>query len=131
MSLSNTEQKLIEALERIKSGETLYTEAGRKLSISSIEDEAGVSRSLSRRYPETFNYLQAEVDKYKEAKRDKKPSELKVVRAIDEVEILREKNKLLNERLNKSLAANVALAERVKYLESLFDKQDNVVSIKK
>lgn len=131
MSLSNTEQKLIAALERIKSGKTIYTEAGRKLSISSIEDEAGVSRSLSRRYPDTFKFLQKEVDKYKEAKRGKKPSEMKVVRTVDEIEILREKNKLLNERLNKSLAANVALAERVKYLESLFDKQDNVISIKK
>lgn len=128
MSLSNTEQKLIEALDRIKNGQTLYTEAGRKLSISSIEDEAGVSRSLSRRYPETFNYLQAEVDKYKEAKRDKKPSEMKIVRAVDEVEILKEKNKLLNERLNKTLASNIALAERVKYLESLFENQDNIDS---
>ena len=57
-----TEIKLLEALDIIKQGNPVHISKKKKLSFSSVEDEALVSRSLSRHYPETFEKIKEEIE---------------------------------------------------------------------
>lgn len=48
----NSEQKLRDALTRLKEGKPINISQDRKISLSAVEDEARVSRSLIRQYPD-------------------------------------------------------------------------------
>lgn len=61
----NSEQKLREALTRLTNGAPINISPERKISPSSVEDEAKVSRSLLRHYPD----LHEETVKAKKAQR--------------------------------------------------------------
>lgn len=112
-----TERKLIETLGRIKNGNPINIGNNRKLSFSSVEDEALLSRSLSRHYPEVFGMIKKEI----EISKSKKPismlqlDENKSQSLKDEILILKQQNSGL-------LIANVSLAERVVFLNN---KQNN------
>lgn len=119
-----TETKLIEALERIKNGNPINIDKNRKLSFSSVEDEALLSRSLSRHYPEVFKIIKKEIEVSKGKKSismlqldENKSQSLK-----DEILMLKEQIKLLKKQNSELLITNVSLAERVMFLNN---KQNN------
>ena len=113
-----TEIKLREALERIKNGTPSNINKERKLSFSAVEDEALVSRSLSRHYPETFNKIKEEIERAKLRKFSLKNSkETEPGKNLkEENEILKEQIKILKKEKDDLLLANITLAERVRFL---------------
>lgn len=116
--MEQTEIKLLEALERIKQGTTINISKEKKLSFSSVEDEALVSRSLSRHYPNTFNKIKEEIEIAKVKKFVLKNStETPQARNLkEENEILKEQIKLLKKEKEELLVVNVSLAERIRFL---------------
>jgi len=58
-------QKIKDAIERIKAGAPLYIEKSRKFSHSSVEDEARVGKSITRKngYQDLFELITAEKNK--------------------------------------------------------------------
>lgn len=116
--MENTEQKLLEALERIKQGNPINISKEKKLSFSSVEDEALVSRSLSRHYPEAFQKVKKEIELSKSKKiflsSSKDNPQAKNLK--EENEILKEQVKLLKKENDELLVVNVSLAERVRFL---------------
>lgn len=115
-----TERKLIDALERIKNGEPINIDKNRKLSFSSVEDEALLSRSLSRHYPEVFEMIKKEIESLKNKKtismiqlNENNNQNLK-----DENLMLKEQVKLLKKQNLELLNANASLAERVVFLNN-------------
>lgn len=119
-----TERKLIEALERIKNGNPINIDNNRKLSFSSVEDEALLSRSLSRHYPEVFGMIKKEIEISKSKKTISmlQLDENKRQSSKDEILILKEQIKLLKQQNSELLIANVSLAERIVFLNN---KQNN------
>lgn len=113
-----TEIKLLKALERIKQGNTLHISKEKKLSFSSVEDEALVSRSLSKHYPETFKKIKEEIDTAKVRKIILKNSnETPQAKNLkEENEILKAQVKLLKQEKEELLVVNVSLAERIRFL---------------
>jgi len=96
----NSEQKLRDALTRLKEGRPIRVSIDRKISLSSVEDEAGVGRSLIRQYPE----LHAEALKAKKAQKQDFLGQKKTVdfdeikKELDEVkQDLNEKKKEVSE----------------------------------
>lgn len=113
-----TEIKLLEALERIKQGNPIQISKEKKLSFSSVEDEALVSRSLSRHYPETFQKIKNEIELNKAKKivlsNSKESPQSKNLK--EENEILKEQVRLLKKEKEELLVANISLAERIRFL---------------
>lgn len=116
--MEQTEIKLLEALERIKQGNPIHISKEKKLSFSSVEDEALVSRSLSRHYPETFRKIKEEIEIAKVKKivlnNSKETPQAKNLK--EENEILKQQIKLLKKEKEDLLVANVGLAERIRFL---------------
>lgn len=116
--MENTDVKLLEALERIKNGNPIHISKEKKLSFSSVEDEALVSRSLSRHYPEVFSKIKDEIALYKAKKmilnNSVETSQSKSIK--EENEILKEKIKKLKQENEELLVTNVSLAERICFL---------------
>lgn len=122
MKQQDTEQKLLEALERILKSNTINIKSDRKLSASAVEDEAGVSRSLSRHYPETFQKIKESIllEKSRKSKEFSNTSIVdkdKVYPLKNEVKSLKEENKKWQEKCDNLLVANIGLAEKIKQLE--------------
>lgn len=113
-----TEIKLLEALERIKQGNPINISKEKKLSFSSVEDEALVSRSLSRHYPEVFNKIKHEIELAKNKKFFiKNSNDVPQGKNLkEENEILKEQVKLLKKEKQDLLVANIGLAERIRFL---------------
>lgn len=90
----------------------------KKLSFSSVEDEALVSRSLSRHYPNTFNKIKEEIDTAKIKKIILKNSnETPQAKNLkEENEILKEQIRLLKKEKEELLVVNISLAERIRFL---------------
>lgn len=111
-----TETKLLEALERIKNGNPINIDKKKKLSFSAVEDEALLSRSLSRHYPEVFDKIKAEIilSKTKKMISNSTISEPESIK--EENNILKEQIKLLKKENQDLLSANVALSERIIFL---------------
>ena len=123
-----TEKQLNEALNRLLEGKPLNTKKGRKLSLSAVEDEAGVSRSLIRKYPSVLEKAQDAILIEKVKKGKAKIGNISG-RQVNEKKNLREMNKKLkkdNEELKEKneilLKANIGMAERIKYLEKQNEK---------
>lgn len=116
--MEQTESKLLEALERIKQGNPIHISKEKKLSFSSVEDEALVSRSLSRHYPQTFQRIKEEIELNKAKKIVLSSSkESNQSRTLKEENIfLKEQIKSLKEEKDVLISANVSLAERVRFL---------------
>lgn len=83
-----------------------------------MEDEALVSRSLFRHYPETFKKIKEEIDTAKVRKIVLKNSnETPQAKNLkEESEILKEQVKLLKKEQKELLVINVSLAERIRFL---------------
>lgn len=111
-----TENKLLEALERIKNGNPINIDKKKKLSFSAVEDEALLSRSLSRHYPEVFNKIKNEIEilKSKKIMVNNKLEESTSMR--DENIMLKEQVKLLKKENQELLSANIGLSERIIFL---------------
>ncbi len=120
--ISDKEQLIIDALHRILNGNPINIDKKRKLSASAVEDEARVSRSLSRHYPDTFAKIQEAIllSKSKKLKDDtgiiRKPKNDKNLK--EEINKLKEDKISLQEKCDKLIAANIGLAQRIRYLES-------------
>lgn len=120
--ISDKEQLIIDALHRILNGNPINIDKKRKLSASAVEDEARVSRSLSRHYPETFTKIQEAIllSKSKNLKDDsgviRKPKTDKNLK--EEIKKLKEEKSSLQEKCDKLISSNIGLAERIRYLES-------------
>mgnify|MGYP003480293873 FL=1 len=113
-----TEIKLLESLDRIKQGNPIHISKEKKLSFSSVEDEALVSSSLSRHYPNTFNKIKEEIDTAKIKK-----IILKVLNETPQAKNLKEENEILKEQIRllkkekeELLVVNISLAERIRFL---------------
>lgn len=117
-----TEIKLLEAFERIKQGKPIHISKEKKLSFSSVEDEALVSRSLSRHYPRIFNKIKEEIEINKVKKFILKNSgdSPQAKNLKEENEILKEQVKMLKKEKEELLSANVSLAERIRFLNQKF-----------
>lgn len=115
-----TEIKLLESLERIKKGKTIHISKEKKLSFSSVEDEALVSRSLSRHYPKNFKKIKEEIDTNKVRKFLLKNSHetTQAKNFKEENEVLKAQVKLLKQEKEKEklLVVNVILTEIIKFL---------------
>lgn len=120
---NTTENKLLEALERIKNGNPIHIDKKKKLSFSAVEDEALLSRSLSRHYPEVFNKIKNEIEllKSKKISLNHKIEEPKSMR--DENIMLKEQIKLLKTENQELLSANVGLSERILFLNRRFKNE--------
>ena len=118
--MENTENKLLEALQRIKDGNPINISKEKKLSFSAVEDEALVGRSLSRHYPEVFDKIKKEIELSKTRKISLKNSDEtpKAKNLKEENEILKEQVKLLKKEKEELLVANISLAERVRFLNN-------------
>lgn len=116
--MENTEKKLLEALERIKNGTPINISKDKKLSFSSVEDEALVSRSLSRHYPQIFNKIKSEIELIKARKfLSQNSNEMPESKNLkEENELLKEKIKLLKQEKENLLSSNISLAERIRFL---------------
>lgn len=120
--METTEIKLLEALNRIKHGKPIHISKEKKLSFSSVEDEALVSRSLSRHYPDTFQKIKEEIELNKAKKivlnNSKENPQAKNLK--EENNILKEKIRLLKKEKEELLVVNISLAERVRFLNQKF-----------
>jgi len=120
--ISDKEQLIIDALHRILNGNPINIDKKRKLSASAVEDEARVSRSLSRHYPDTFVKIQEAIllSKSKNLKDDsgviRKPKTDKNLK--EEIKKLKEEKSSLQEKCDKLISSNIGLAERIRYLEN-------------
>ena len=118
-----TEKQLNEALDRLLEGKPLNTKQGRKLSLSAVEDEAQVGRSLIRQYPVVLEKAQDAIliEKVKKGKAKignisgRQVNEKKNLREMNKK--LKEDNKALKEKNEVILKANIGMAERIQYLE--------------
>lgn len=113
---NTTENKLLEALERIKNGNPINIDKKKKLSFSAVEDEALLSRSLSRHYPEVFDKIKAEIILSKEKKMVSNSPISEPESMKEENYRLKEKIKLLKKENEELLSANVSLSERILFL---------------
>ena len=120
--MEQTEIKLLAALERIKQGNPIHISKEKKLSFSSVEDEALVSRSLSRHYPEIFKKIKEEIEIAKVKKVILNSSnQIPQAKNLKEAnEILKEQITLLKKEKEELLSANVSLAERIRFLNTKF-----------
>ena len=122
--MNKTEQNLSDAFERIKSGNPINVSSGRKLSFSSVEDEARVGRSLLRQYPLLFEKVKEEILLAKIKNEKQPPNRSKQVEKLkSDLIILKEKNKILETKTDSLLNANIGLAERVRFLEKELSKK--------
>lgn len=119
---NTTENKLLEALERIKNGNPINIDKKKKLSFSAVEDEALLSRSLSRHYPEVFDKIKAEIILSKAKKRVSNGPISEPASIKEENNILKEQLKLLKKENQELLSANVSLSERVLFLNKRSSK---------
>lgn len=118
-----TEKQLNEALDRLLEGKPLNTKQGRKLSLSAVEDEAKVGRSLIRQYPVVLEKTQDAIliEKVKKGKAKignisgRQVNEKKNLREMNKK--LKEDNKALKEKNEILLRSNIGMAERIQYLE--------------
>ena len=118
-----TEKQLNEALDRLLEGKPLNTKQGRKLSLSAVEDEAKVGRSLIRQYPLVLEKAQDAIliEKVKKGKAKignisgRQVNEKKNLREMNKK--LKEDNKALKEKNEILLRSNIGMAERIQYLE--------------
>lgn len=118
-----TEKQLNEALDRLLEGKPLNTKKGRKLSLSAVEDEAKVGRSLIRQYPLVLEKAQDAIliEKVKKGKAKignisgRQVNEKKNLREMNKK--LKEDNKALKEKNEILLRSNIGMAERIQYLE--------------
>lgn len=117
-----TEIKLLEALDRIKKGNPIHINKEKKLSFSSVEDEALVSRSLSRHYPKTFKKIKEEIEiaKVKKVLLNNSNETPQARNLKEENEILKAQVKLLKQEKEELLVANISLAERIRFLNQKF-----------
>ncbi|CAH6923201.1 hypothetical protein AB4562_16850 [Vibrio sp. 10N.222.54.A1] len=99
------EQKLRAALARLKEGKPVHVSPGKRISLSSIEDEAGVGRSLIRHYPDLHKEA---LDVIKAQKREPLSSNTRPEKAEDIDKI---KKELVEKKaeLSKLRKANSAL----------------------
>jgi hypothetical protein len=120
--METTEIKLLEAFERIKQGNPIHISREKKLSFSSVEDEALVSRSLSRHYPETFQKIKEEIELNKARKfvLTNSNDSPKAKNLKEENEILEEQIKMLKKEKEELMIANVSLTERIRFLNQKF-----------
>lgn len=118
INMELTEIKLLEALDRIKQGNPIHISREKKLSFSSVEDEALVSRSLSRHYPDTFKKIKEEIDiaKIRKIVLNNSNETPKSKNLKEENEIFKEQIKLLKKEKEELLVVNVSLAERIRFL---------------
>lgn len=124
--MNKTEQNLNDAFERIKNGVTINIAKNRKLSYSSVEDEAKVSRSLLRSYPDIFEKVKNQILLNKIQNDSNKPNNKKRQEKTKEnLKIEKEKNKELNLKIENLLKANVGLVERIRYLENELRTKNN------
>ena len=118
-----TEKQLNAALDRLLEGNPTNTKIGRKLSLSAVEDEAKVGRSLIRQYPKVLEKAQDAIliEKVKKGKAKignisgRQVNEKKNLRDMNKK--LKEDNKALKEKNEVLLRSNIGMAERIQYLE--------------
>lgn len=117
--MNKTEQILNDAFERIKNGTTINIPKSKKLSFSAVEDEAKVSRSLLRSYPELFSKIKAEILSNKIKKELDKPknNNCNQNKLREELKAEKAKNKELEIKIDNLLKNNIGMAERINFLE--------------
>jgi len=119
MNNIKTEQKLLDALDRILKKSPVNISKNRKLSFSSVEDEALLSRSLSRHYPEVFEKIKEAINNNKNKNIFDNDSEDLVNEDLkNENRILKEQIKLLQKEKDELIVTNISLAERVVFLNN-------------
>lgn len=108
-SREKTHARIRLAIHRIKKGAPEIVQKGRKLSISSVAEEAGVSAALIHKdYPDLLAKIRGEVDKSVKSQRDEKNAALKIER---------EKNRQLRQQIDDLKAQRNALASENATLE--------------
>lgn len=139
-------QKIKDAIERIKAGVPLYIKASRKLSHSSVEDEAGVGKSILRTngYQDLFelvtdekNNLKPNVSTTKEGKLTSKVNNgTKELKA--EIKGLKKELKELEKKYNLAIKYNAELTHVIntkRFTEQLDkiaeESSDNITDFKR
>lgn len=124
-----TEKNLNEALDRILNNTTINIKKGRKLTFSSVEDEAKVGRSLLRSYPIVFERVKTAIFLEKAKKnnginlrKNRQSNEKKNLRELNLK--LKEENIKLKEKNEILLRANIGMADRIYFLEKQISKSN-------
>lgn len=127
-------QKLIDAFERLKSGNPIRISKSRKISPSAVEDEAGVSRSLLRNNDEYQDLFKQVVKAKKEQSQGVKLGGNKKLSSVDpdikeltqELEKSKSDIKALQKKYDKLLACNAELTQVI--LEKRFELHMDKIS---
>ena len=119
----NTQKALESAFARVLHGRGRKVPQGRKLSISAVAEEAGLSAAaIHNRYPDIAELIRAEVGKSTRAQRDKKQEELREALAANRR--LRESIKDLEERIVRLASENARLLTENATLTAIVDAKN-------
>lgn len=125
---TETYNKIRMAIVRIENGKPKVVSLDRKMSVTAVAEEAGVSDSLIHKdYTDLLERIKKNQDKGYRSERDKKHDALKAER--EKNRLLRQENKELTLERDNLVSINASLEEEVETLRSV-KNSNNVVELK-
>ncbi|GHG06990.1 TetR family transcriptional regulator [Thalassotalea marina] len=128
MARKVTHDQVRKAIVRIEIGRPKIIDAGRKISISAVAEEAGCSRALIHRdFPDLVDRIAVKANKNVRQQRDEKHEELKQYKERNKE--LRLERDLLKRHITNMQSKNATLLLENEQLKALLDKNSTVVKI--
>lgn len=125
---TETYNKIRMAIVRIENGKPKVVSLDRKMSVTAVAEEAGVSDSLIHKdYADLLERIKKNQDKGYRSERNKKHDALKAER--EKNRLLRQENKELKLERDNLVSINACLEEEVETLRSVKNSK-NVVELK-
>lgn len=116
----NTHDQIRKAIIRLEQQRPIVVDAGRKISVASVAEEAGVSRALIHNdYPDLLERIRGHANKQMQAQRDNKHEALKMEREKNRQ--LRELIVDLTQQRNALASKNASLTLEVQRLQAIID----------
>lgn len=129
MAHKKTYDDVRKAIIRIEKGRPTVVDANRKMSVTAVAEESGVSRALIHRdMPDLLERIKGGVNKTVREDRNAKHEELKTCKQRNKE--LRDENKQLKEQLSHMQSVNATLMLQNEQLGKLADENSNVYPIK-
>lgn len=125
---TETYNKIRMAIVRIENGKPKVVSLNRKMSVTAVAEEAGVSDSLIHKdYPDLLERIKKNQDKGYRSERNKKHDVLKS--EMEKNRLLRQENKELKLERDNLVSINACLEEEIEMLRSVTNSK-NVVALK-
>lgn len=122
-SESDTHKRIRMAIVRLEKGQPKVVVKGRKVSVASVAEEAGVSRALIHKdYPDLMERIRGNANKAIQKQRDETHEKLKEERAKNRQ--LREKIVHLTEQRNKLASKNATLELENRRLSAILESKN-------